>query len=113
MCRFSPIHRVAMSLSKSWSSSESCCIFSHFRMMRYADWPVSAASASSRSSFSIPERPMLLAPSAASRTSASAMNESPLCGLALSNGLGEKEIVSSMVAEKKTVMAFSSLRAWK
>jgi hypothetical protein len=38
------------------------------------------------------------------------VKESPLRGLALSNGPGEKEIISSMVVEKKKVMAFPS---WK
>ena len=44
---------------------------------------------------------MLLTPSAASRTSASTVKESPLRGLALNNGLGKKEVISSMVVEKK------------
>lgn len=101
MCRFSPIHRVAMSPSKSWGSSESCCISSCFSMMQYADWPVSTTSASSPSSFSSPKRTMLLTPPAASRTSASTVKQSPLRGLALNNGLGEKEVISSMVVEKK------------
>jgi hypothetical protein len=52
---------------------------------------------------SIPERTILLTSSAPSRTSVLAVEE---CGLALSDGLGEKEIISSMAVEKKKGMAF-------
>lgn len=113
MCCFSPNHRVAVSPSKSWSSSGSYCTYSLHSMMRYADWPASTKSASTPSSFSIPGRTILLTSSAVSRTSASTVKESPLRDLALSDGLGEKEILSSMVVENKDVMAFSSLHAWK
>ena len=61
----------------------------------------------------VPGRTILLTSSAASRTSASAVKESPLRGLALSDGLGEKEIISSMLVEKKDVVTFSPLHARK
>jgi hypothetical protein len=50
--------------------------------------PASTKSASTPSSFGIPGRTILLTSSAASKTSASAVKESPLRGLALNHGLG-------------------------
>ena len=47
---------------------------------------------------------MLLTPSAARTTSASTVNGSPFRGLALNEGLGEKESISSTVVEKRNLM---------
>jgi hypothetical protein len=52
------------------------------------DRAASTKSASTPSSFGIPGRMILLTSSAASKTSASAVKESPLRGLTLNDGLG-------------------------